>query len=35
MDGAMVSQKMAEFDFEGWYVDPYIAREFQWCLGRF
>jgi hypothetical protein len=21
--------KMAEFDFEGWHADPYIAREFH------
>jgi hypothetical protein len=24
----MVS-KLAEFDFEGWHADPYIAREFH------
>ncbi|WP_297518044.1 M1 family metallopeptidase [Flavobacterium sp.] len=27
--------KMAEFDFEGWHVDPYIAREFQGVWGNF
>jgi hypothetical protein len=21
--------KIAEFDFEGWHADPYIAREFH------
>jgi hypothetical protein len=26
--------KIAEFDFEGWHADPYIAREFH-GLGRF
>ena len=27
--------KMAEFDFEGWHADPYIAREFQGVWGNF
>jgi len=27
--------KMAEFDFEGWHADPYIAREFQGVWGDF
>jgi hypothetical protein len=28
INGTMVS-KLAEFDFEGWHADPYIAREFH------
>jgi hypothetical protein len=28
----MVSQ-IAEFDFEGWHADPYIAREFHGVWG--
>ena len=27
--------KMAEFDFEGWHADPYIAREFHGVWGNF
>ena len=27
--------KMAEFDFEGWHTDPYIAREFHGVWGNF
>ncbi|MFZ4679937.1 MAG: M1 family metallopeptidase [Flavobacterium sp.] len=27
--------KMAEFDFEGWHADPYIAREFHGVWGDF
>ncbi len=27
--------KMAEFDFEGWHADPYIAREFFGVWGNF
>jgi len=27
--------KMAEFDFEGWHADPYIAREFYGVWGNF
>lgn len=27
--------KMAEFDFEGWHTDPYIAREFYGVWGKF
>lgn len=27
--------KIAEFDFEGWHADPYIAREFQGVWGDF
>ena len=27
--------KMAEFDFEGWHADPYIAREFHGVFGNF
>ena len=27
--------KMAEFDFEGWHTDPYIAREFHGVWGDF
>jgi len=27
--------KMAEYDFEGWHADPYIAREFQGVWGDF
>ena len=27
--------KMAEFDFEGWQADPYIAREFHGVWGNF
>ena len=27
--------KLAEFDFEGWHADPYIAREFQGVWGNF
>ena len=27
--------KMAEFDFEGWHADPYIAREFHSVWGDF
>jgi len=27
--------KMAEFDFEGWHADPYIAREFHSVWGNF
>ncbi|MGC4040881.1 MAG: M1 family metallopeptidase [Flavobacterium sp.] len=27
--------KMAEFDFEGWHTDPYIAREFFGVWGNF
>ena len=27
--------KMAEFDFEGWHADPYIAREFYGVWGSF
>src|SRR5690554_6659252 len=27
--------KMAEFDFEGWHTDPYIAREFHGVFGDF
>ncbi len=27
--------KMAEFDFEGWHADPYIAREFHGVWGSF
>ncbi|QBN19384.1 M1 family metallopeptidase [Flavobacterium nackdongense] len=27
--------KIAEFDFEGWHADPYIAREFQGVWGNF
>ncbi|MFV5685135.1 M1 family metallopeptidase [Flavobacterium sp. GB2R13] len=27
--------KIAEFDFEGWHPDPYIAREFQGVWGNF
>ena len=27
--------KLAEFDFEGWHADPYIAREFQGVWGDF
>jgi hypothetical protein len=26
---------MAEFDFEGWHADPYIAREFHGVWGDF
>jgi hypothetical protein len=28
-------QKMAEFDFEGWYVGPYIAENFNGVWGDF
>lgn len=27
--------KLAEFDFEGWHADPYIAREFHGVWGNF
>ena len=27
--------KMAEYDFEGWHADPYIAREFHGVWGNF
>jgi len=27
--------KLAEYDFEGWHADPYIAREFQGVWGDF
>jgi hypothetical protein len=27
--------KIAEFDFEGWHADPYIAREFHGVWGDF
>jgi hypothetical protein len=27
--------KMAEFDFEGWHADPYVAREFHGVWGNF
>src|SRR3970040_608095 len=27
--------KMAEFDFEGWHADPYIARDFHGVCGNF
>jgi len=27
--------KMAEFDFEGWHADPYIAREFHGVWGNY
>ena len=27
--------KMAEYDFEGWHTDPYIAREFHGVWGNF
>lgn len=27
--------KIAEFDFEGWHIDPYIAREFHGVWGDF
>jgi len=27
--------KLAEFDFEGWHTDPYIAREFHGVFGDF
>ena len=27
--------KLAEFDFEGWHTDPYIAREFHGVWGNF
>jgi hypothetical protein len=27
--------KIAEFDFEGWHADPYIAREFHGVWGNF
>ncbi|WP_405411636.1 M1 family metallopeptidase [Maribacter sp. Asnod1-A12] len=27
--------KLAEYDFEGWHADPYIAREFQGVWGNF
>jgi len=27
--------KMAEFDYEGWHADPYIAREFHGVWGNF
>lgn len=27
--------KIAEFDFEGWHVDPYLAREFHGVWGNF
>lgn len=27
--------KMAEYDFEGWHIDPYIAREFHGVWGNF
>ena len=27
--------KIAEFDFEGWHSDPYIAREFHGVWGNF
>ncbi|MFK5957558.1 MAG: M1 family metallopeptidase [Lutibacter sp.] len=27
--------KMAEYDFEGWHADPYIAREFYGVFGNF
>jgi hypothetical protein len=27
--------KMAEFDFEGWHADPYVAREFHGVWGDF
>ena len=27
--------KLAEFDFEGWHADPYIAREFHGVCGNF
>ena len=27
--------KIAEFDFEGWHADPYVAREFQGVWGDF
>jgi len=26
--------KMAEYDFEGWHADPYIAREFHGVWGK-
>src|SRR5690606_29351340 len=27
--------KLAEYDFEGWHADPYIAREFHGVWGNF
>ena len=27
--------KLAEYDFEGWHADPYIAREFHSVWGDF